>query len=188
MKFLNMKWIRLLTPGIVWFILIQSSLVDTPKRQMEKLDRGIVSVRTSPEEVFISWRMLATDPEKTGFNLYRGSRKLNKKTILLTTTYIDKTPVNEEYTVRAVIKGKEQKDGTTCSVWTQNFLRIPLNRPSGGTVKEVIPIPPRFTRPPGRDSINPDNRPFVSPSGFVPEERPADPREYIYTPGDVSVD
>jgi hypothetical protein len=52
-------------------------------RQMEKLDRGIVAVRTDPGEVFISWRLLGTDSKKTGFNLYRGKEKLNKKPVRL---------------------------------------------------------------------------------------------------------
>ena len=67
------------------FLLFYSNVLGQPegvnrtKRQMEDLDRGIVAVRKSPEEVFISWRLLGTDPAKTGFNLYRGNQKLNKK-------------------------------------------------------------------------------------------------------------
>ncbi len=156
-------------------------------RIMEKLDRGIVAVRTSPEEVFISWRLLGADPPGTAFNLYRGNRKLNKKPITISTTYVDKASVDEGYTVRAVIKGKELKDGTSCKVWAQNYLRIPLNRPPGGTVKGDVPLPARFPGARSRDTLNPDNRPFVPPPGFIKEERPANPREYIYSPGDGSV-
>lgn len=104
-----------------------------PKRQMETLDRGIVAVRKSPEEVFISWRLLGTDPAKTGFNLYRGYQKLNKKPLTLVTNYTDKIATDEVYTVKAIVKGKEEPASASCKVWQQSFLKISLNRPAGGT-------------------------------------------------------
>jgi rhamnogalacturonan endolyase len=85
-----------------------------------------LAVRTSPEEVFISWRLLAADPAGTGFNLYRGNKKLNRK-LLLTTNIIDKTLSDEIYSVRAVIRGKEQMEAGSCSTWKHNFVNIPLN-------------------------------------------------------------
>lgn len=103
------------------------------KRQMESLGRGIVAVRKSPEEVFISWRLLGTDPAKTGFNLYRGNQKLNKKPLTLVTNYTDKIATDEVYTVKAIVKGKEEPASASCKVWQQSFLKISLNRPAGGT-------------------------------------------------------
>ena len=156
------------------------------KRQMEKLDRGIVAVRTSPEEVFIGWRLLGTDPANTGFNLYRGDLKLNIKPITSTTSYVDKTTVNEIYSVRAVIRGKEQKEKNTCMVWSQNFIRIPLNRPRGGTVRGEVPRPEfQRNRPP--DTLRRANRPAGQPQGFESEARPSNPRQYTYSPNDASV-
>ena len=38
---------------------------------MEKLDRGVVAVHQSDGKVFVSWRLLASDPAGTAFNLYR---------------------------------------------------------------------------------------------------------------------
>ena len=108
------------------------------KRQMEALDRGIVAVRKSPDEVFISWRLLGTDPAKTGFNLYRGNQKLNKKPITLTTNFTDKSTEDAIYTVKAVLKGKEEPIISSCEVWKQNYLKIPLNRPAGGTMEKEI--------------------------------------------------
>jgi hypothetical protein len=46
-------------------------------RQWEVLDRGLVAVRTE-QGVFVSWRLLRTDPASTVFDLYRGKRKLNR--------------------------------------------------------------------------------------------------------------
>ena len=40
-------------------------------RYMEKLDRGLVAVQQSDGKVFLSWRLLASDPEGVAFNVYR---------------------------------------------------------------------------------------------------------------------
>jgi rhamnogalacturonan endolyase len=125
------------------------------ERQVEILGRGIVAVRMSPEEVFISWRLLGTDPSGTGFNLYRGSQKLNNKPLTEATNFIDKTTTDEIYSVRTVVKRKEQKELNTCTVWAQNYIKIPLNRPPMGTVKGAVrPSNPRqYTYSPGDASI-----------------------------------
>lgn len=44
-------------------------------RQVERLDRGLVSVHTSGGNL-VSWRWLATDANDVTFNVYRGSTKL----------------------------------------------------------------------------------------------------------------
>lgn len=45
-------------------------------RQMEKLNRGAVAVKV-PEGVLVSWRLLGTEADSVGFNLYRGTSKVN---------------------------------------------------------------------------------------------------------------
>ena len=40
-------------------------------RQMERLNRGLVAVPAGANRVFVSWRLLGTDPEDVAFNLYR---------------------------------------------------------------------------------------------------------------------
>jgi rhamnogalacturonan endolyase len=42
-----------------------------PLRQMEFLGRGVVALRIGADKVFVSWRILATDPDDIAFNLYR---------------------------------------------------------------------------------------------------------------------
>ena len=132
----------------VYFVLIQSVPKDNPKRQIEKLDKGIVAVRTNPEEVFISWRLLGTDPEKVAFNLYRGNQKLNKKPITQTTSFIDRNTGDAVYTVKTVLKGKEQKESASCNIWKQNFTTIPLNRPPGNIMDRR-----QYTYSPGDASV-----------------------------------
>ncbi|MFT3780548.1 MAG: rhamnogalacturonan lyase [Nibricoccus sp.] len=42
-------------------------------RVMEELGRGVVAVQEADGKVFVSWRLLATDPENIAFNLYRAT-------------------------------------------------------------------------------------------------------------------
>ena len=179
----NIKWLILL---VVSSFLFHSAVIDNPKRQMETLDRGIVAVRTNPEEVFISWRLLGTDPAGTGFNLYRGSQKLNRKPLTGATNFIDKTTTDEIYSLKTVIKRKEQKELNTCKVWVQNFIKIPLNRPPTGTVKGEVHMPERPRNRP-QDTLNRANRPAGPFPGFESEQRPSNPRQYTYSPGDASI-
>jgi rhamnogalacturonan endolyase len=155
-----------------------------PKRQMESLDRGIVAVRTSPENVFISWRLLGTDPAGIGFNLYRGNKKLNSKPLTQSTCYTDKFSGNETYSVKAVINRKEQTDVNNCTVWQQPYLKIQLNRPTGGRVSGDIPISPGTPRNRPADTTMRRNIPAGESRQNIPS---ADRRQYTYSPGDASV-
>lgn len=110
------------------FLLIVVPLF-SQNRQLENLDRGLVAIRKNPQEVFISWRLLDTDPQKISFNLYRDGKKLNKKPLAIT-SFTDKS-AGGSYTLKTLIKGKEISE-VTCSSWQNSFLRILLNRPEGG--------------------------------------------------------
>ena len=43
------------------------------QRQTEKLQRGVVAVK-SDRGVFVSWRLLGTDPDSVAFNVYRRTK------------------------------------------------------------------------------------------------------------------
>ena len=40
-------------------------------RQMESLSRGLVAIETEDQKVFLSWRLLGSEPLTTPFNLFR---------------------------------------------------------------------------------------------------------------------
>lgn len=103
------------------------------QRQMESLNRGVVAIRTSTSDVYVGWRLLGTDPAGIGFNVYRGSTKLNSSPITASTNYVDNITSNSTYTVRPVIGGVEQAASESASVWTQNYLQVNLQVPAGGT-------------------------------------------------------
>jgi len=101
-------------------------------RQMEKLDRGLVAVKTN-NGVFLSWRMLGTEPSSIAFNLYRNGTKLNSSPITGATNYVDSGGnTSSTYTVSSIINGQEQVASKVANVWGQNYLQIPIKAPVNG--------------------------------------------------------
>ncbi len=104
---------------------------------MEKLDRGLVAVKTS-SGYFVSWRLFATDPYDIGFNLYKGSKKLNLAAITNSTSYQDNSSETGIYTVKPVIEGVEQVNSEPALVLSTFYLTIPLQAPTGGTTPDNV--------------------------------------------------
>jgi rhamnogalacturonan endolyase len=102
--------------------------------KFEELNRGVVAVRKSDTSVFISWRLLATDPDTISFNVYRGSAKVNDSLITNSTNFIDYGgSVSDLYHVKPVLGGVEQEASDTAVAWGQRYTTVPLQRPAGGT-------------------------------------------------------
>jgi rhamnogalacturonan endolyase len=116
---------------------------------MEFLNRGVVVIRTSSTAAYVGWRMLGTDPTDVAFNLYRAADggapvKLNVAPITTTTNFSDSAAtglnlsVANSYFVVPVIGGVEQAPSEAftlpAAAPTQSYLRVPLQRPAGGTV------------------------------------------------------
>jgi rhamnogalacturonan endolyase len=99
------------------------------QKYVEKLNRGVVAIRTSTSQVFVGWRMLGTDPTNVGFNLYRNGTKINASPITNSSNYQDNTTTNGSYSVRAVINGTEQAASAAASTRTNNFWDIPISAP-----------------------------------------------------------
>ncbi len=99
-------------------------------RNLEWLDRGLVAVKTT-NGVFLSWRVLGTDPTDIGFNLYRDGTKVNASPITTCSNYTDASgSTSSTYTVKPVINGVENGIGGTANVWSSQSLTIKLNRPT----------------------------------------------------------
>lgn len=110
----------------------QSAYANTP-RQMEALDRGVVAVQVN-NGIFVSWRLLGTDPSSIAFNVYRNGTKVNSSSIATSTNYVDSGGSSSSvYTVRPIVNGVEGAASPQVTVWGQNYLTVPLQRPAGGT-------------------------------------------------------
>ncbi|MBN2762346.1 MAG: T9SS type A sorting domain-containing protein [Bacteroidales bacterium] len=102
--------------------------------QIENIDRGIVAVSTTDTSVFISWRLLGTDPDTIAFNVYRGGIRLNDTLIIQTTNFVDSNGTSlDTYHVIPVLGGIEQVSSDTVQPWALNYLSLPLQKPAGGT-------------------------------------------------------
>jgi rhamnogalacturonan endolyase len=101
-------------------------------RWMESLDRGVVATPAVGGGVLVSWRLLGDDPANTAFNVYRDGRKLNAKPLTGGANFIDETPGDGTYAVRAVHKGKEGAASAPAKVWAEGYLSVPIEPPPEG--------------------------------------------------------
>ncbi|GAA4610159.1 rhamnogalacturonan lyase [Actinoallomurus liliacearum] len=108
-------------------------------RQVEKLNRGVVSVRSGSGN-FVSWRLLGTDPAGVAFNLYRGSTKVNSSPITDSTNYYDGGAASgASYTVRPVVNGAEQAASeASLQFGSGGYLDVPISAPPGGTTPDGV--------------------------------------------------
>jgi rhamnogalacturonan endolyase len=98
-------------------------------RQMERLDRGLISVRSGSGNL-VSWRWLASDPAGVAFNVYRGATKVNASPVSGSTNYLDAgAPAGAAYTVRAVVGGAEQAASPAALQFANGYLDVPIQNP-----------------------------------------------------------
>ena len=125
--------------GVALAALLVLAISASAQRQMEKLGRGVVAVNQGEGKVFVSWRLLGTEPDSIAFNIYRATGdappvKLNAEPITKCTCYqdsgVDLTKDNA-YFIRPVLNGQEGEA-------SKPFLnKIAANAP----VRQYIPIP-----------------------------------------------
>jgi rhamnogalacturonan endolyase len=109
------------------------------QRQAENLSRGLVAVK-SGSGYFLNWRLLGTEPQDSsfGFNVYKGTTKLNSSVITNATCYQDDSSGSGTYTVKTVTNGSEGDSSGAALVLSTNYLNIPLTPPSGGTTPDGV--------------------------------------------------
>ncbi len=114
-----------------------------PPRHLERLGRGLLAVPQGDGKVFVSWRLLGTDPDDVSFNLYRTTGdgepvKVNAAPITKGTHHADagvdvSKPI--AYFVRPVQGGKEQEAGAPfrlpANAPARPYLSVPLKTPDG---------------------------------------------------------
>lgn len=106
--------------------------------QFEKLNRGVVAVKTA-EGVYLSWRSLITDDAELAFDVYRDGVKVNETPVSKSTNYVDKDgTVNSRYVVKAVLTDAVTETSSEVSVWAEFYKKVHLQRPTGGTTADKI--------------------------------------------------
>lgn len=99
------------------------------QRQSDHLDRGVVAVRNSSGQYFVSWRLLASDPDNIHFNLYsknpvfQTSSKLNPEPLSNTNFQSAAGQISNgsEVFVKPVIDGMEGDESIHFKVSTSLF-------------------------------------------------------------------
>jgi rhamnogalacturonan endolyase len=109
---------------------------------MEPLGRGLIAVNQGDGKVFLSWRLLGTEPETAAFNIYRQSGgaavRLNREPLTNATCFTDEgvnPKLSTSYFVRAVMEGRELEASTsfqfTSNAPAKPYLAVPLKLPPG---------------------------------------------------------
>jgi len=119
------------------------------QRQMEYLGRGLIAVNQGEGKVFISWRLLGTEPEELAFNVYRTVEngvpvRLNREPLAGATHFVDteaKLDRPTSYFVRPALAGKEQEPSApytfSANAPARPYLSIPLRTPTGYTPNDA---------------------------------------------------
>jgi rhamnogalacturonan endolyase len=90
----------------------------------ERLDRGAIALPTAQGQVYIGWRLLASDPTDIAFNVLRSetatgpAKRLNAEPIRRACNFLDQTANREQafYTVQAVTAGEPPPAAVTVRV------------------------------------------------------------------------
>ena len=119
--------------------LLAASLLPLPAQQAEKLDRGVVAVKTDGG-VYLSWRCLTSDDAGQGYDVYRDGVKVNREPITASTNYLDAGGGDgSRYVVKAVTPaGTVVEESPETAVWGDGYLRLHLDRPEGGTTPDNV--------------------------------------------------
>lgn len=133
---------RSLTIGVV---LLALSPLASPRahaqRRMERLNRGVVALRTLDGSISISWRLLGTDPESITFNVYRSvdtksAVRINDAPLQTSTFFTDVRPPSGHtltYHVRPVVDGQEEAPSKPYPLKVDTpplpYLEIPIKTP-----------------------------------------------------------
>ena len=106
-----------------------------PQRLMERIDRGLVAVKVTGG-VFLSWRLLSTDPEDITFNIYKNNGQTPVNVQPLKPAYTDFTDPagtsSDTYTVAVLANDREIYRSKNANVWANQYLSIPVKKPTTG--------------------------------------------------------
>ena len=110
-------------------IALMTVLPVSAQRMTDKLDRGLVAVKTDAG-VFCSWRIQGEEYYDVTYNVYRDGKKLNAQP-LTASNYLDASgTTGSQYTVSAVVRGVEQAKSPAAAVWQQNYMELKMDHGS----------------------------------------------------------
>ena len=138
---------RELAAGVLIHAILGATV--SAQRQMEALGRGVVAISQGDGKVFVSWRLLGTDPEDSAFNVYRSTAaaapvKVNPEPLRTATNLVDTSADLKQalsYSVRPVQDGREGEPSAPfrlpASAPVQAYISIPLQTLPGHTPNDA---------------------------------------------------
>ena len=107
---------------------------DFTKLKMEKLNRGVVAVRTHQDSVMVSWRYLKEDALNTEFDIYRNGKKVGHVGNRQGTYFMDYNPSTKKakYEVRTANETTQAKNEWVLPANAPiGYIDIPQQKPVG---------------------------------------------------------
>ncbi|MDR3297222.1 MAG: InlB B-repeat-containing protein [Prevotellaceae bacterium] len=124
------------TAALMLLFALAGVSVHAAERQMELLDRGVVALK-SGSDVFISWRLFATDPDGIGFNVYRTGNATPLNSAALDAAHTNFVVVggaagtSDTYEIAVLVGNKEVLRTAPAAVLQSQYLNIPVQKPVG---------------------------------------------------------
>lgn len=110
---------------------------DLTKISREKLNRGLVAVRTQNGRVALSWRTLGSDKKGELFDIYRDGVKLNTQPLTSGGTFFIDEQAPKTSDIIYEVRGGNQNGSYTLKVDAPaDYLPIPIQKPEGGTTPD----------------------------------------------------
>ena len=110
---------------------------DLTKISREKLNRGLVAVRTQDGRVTLSWRTLGSDKKGELFDIYRDGVKLNTQPLTSGGTFFIDEQAPKTSDIIYEVRGGNQNGSFTLKVDAPaDYLPIPIQKPEGGTTPD----------------------------------------------------
>lgn len=110
----------------------------TNYKQVERLRRAPIAIPTA-EGVFLSWRLLGTDPDDIAFRVYRDGHPLNQAPIRGVTNFLDvEGSFDSVYEVRPAFGPFEFPPKETATMLSQGYLGVPIQPPPAGVTPDGL--------------------------------------------------
>ena len=107
------------------------------KLNAERLDRGVVAIKTDKHQVCVSWRTLRSDKKGEAFDVYRNGVKLNASALTKGGTFfVDEHPIVGADVVYEVKGGGNNGSYTLKANAPIGYLPISINKPADGTTPD----------------------------------------------------
>src|ERR1017187_8417466 len=111
---------RSLLPRLAVISLCLLTVTASAQRQMENLGRGVIVLHKSTSQAYVTWRLLATDPDGAGFNVLRSANgaapvQINSSLITNTTDFLDTTAtftISNAWFIQPVFNGARSEEHT----------------------------------------------------------------------------